>query len=96
MACRTFLQVAETASQDKEVLGHYRECGPNTNKCGYHHLLFGSHLQHDMHLERSTYEVLQILIISLTDKTPLQELFKKTNFIDVKDQLNPLIPGLFD
>jgi hypothetical protein len=49
-----------------------------------------------MHLERSTYEVLQILSISLTDKTPLQELFKKTNFNDVKDQFNPLIPGLFD
>jgi len=53
-------------------------------------------IQHDMQLERSTYEVLQILSISLTDKTPLQELFKKTNFNDVKDQFNPLIPGLFD
>ena len=53
-------------------------------------------IQHGMHLERSTYEVLQILSISLTDKTPLQELFKKTNFNDVKDQFNPLIPGLFD
>ena len=53
-------------------------------------------VQHDMQLERSTYEVLQILSISLTDKTPLQELFKKTNFNDVKDQFNPLIPGLFD
>lgn len=36
-------------------------------------------IQHDMHLERSTYEVLQILGISLTDKTPLKELFEKTN-----------------
>lgn len=53
-------------------------------------------VQHNMYLERSTYEVLQILSISLTDKTPLQELFKKTNFNDVKDQFNPLIPGLFD
>lgn len=53
-------------------------------------------IQHDMQLERSTYEVLQILSISFTDKTPLQELFKKTNFDDVKDQFNPLIPGLFD
>ena len=53
-------------------------------------------VQHDMHLERSTYEVLQILSISLTDKTPLRELFKKTNFNDVKEQLGPLIPGLFD
>ena len=53
-------------------------------------------IQHDMHLERSTYEVLQILGISLTDKTPLKELFEKTKFNDVKEQFSPLIPGLFD
>ena len=41
-------------------------------------------VQHDMRLERSTYEVLQILSISLTDKTPLKELFEKTKFNDVK------------
>ena len=39
----SFLQMAETASQNKEILGHYRECSPDTNKCGNHHLLFGSH-----------------------------------------------------
>lgn len=50
-------------------------------------------IQHDLHLSRSTYEVLQILSISLTDKTPLQELFNKTNFNDVKEQLNPLFLG---
>lgn len=53
-------------------------------------------VQHDMRLERSTYEVLQILSISLTDKTPLKELFEKTKFNDVKEQSGPLIPGLFD
>lgn len=53
-------------------------------------------VQHDMRLERSTYEVLQILSISLTDKTPLKELFEKTKFNDVKEQFDPLIPGLFD
>jgi len=51
---------------------------------------------HEMRLERSTYEVLQILSISLTDKTHLRDLFDKTNFNDVKDQFGPLIPGLFD
>lgn len=50
--------------------------------------------QHDMQLDRSTYEVLQILSISLTDKTHLRDLFDKTNFNDVKEQLDPLIPGL--
>ena len=53
-------------------------------------------LQHDMQLKRSTYEVLQILSMSLTDKTPLRELFDKTYSNDVKEQSSPLIPGLFD
>ena len=44
----------------------------------------------------STYEVLQILSMSLTDKTPLRELFDKAYSNDVKEQLGPLIPGLFD
>ena len=53
-------------------------------------------VQHDMKLKRSTYEVLQILSISLTDKTTLRELFDKTYSNDVKEQFGPLIPGLFD
>ena len=53
-------------------------------------------VQHDMLLKRSTYEVLQILSISLTDKTPLRELFDKTYSNDVKELFGPLIPGLFD
>ena len=39
---------------------------------------------------------LQMICISLTDKTHLRDLFDKTNFNDVKDQFGPLIPGLFD
>ena len=50
-------------------------------------------VQHNMQLKRSTYEVLQILSISLTDKTPLRELFDKTYFNDVKEQLSPLFWG---
>ena len=53
-------------------------------------------VQHDMKLKHSTYAVLQILSISLTDKTHLRDLFDKTNFNDVKDLNDPLIPGLFD
>ena len=34
----------------------------------------------DMQLDRSTYEVLQILSISLTDKTHLRDLFERTKF----------------
>ena len=53
-------------------------------------------VHHDMKLERSTYEILQILSISLTDKTHLIYLFDKTKFKDVKELDYPLIPGLFD
>ena len=42
-------------------------------------------VQHNMQLKRSSYEVLQILSISLTDKTTLRDLFEKTNFNDVKE-----------
>ena len=42
-----------------------------------------------MKLERSTYEVLQILSISLTDKTHLKDLFDKTKFQYDKDHFGP-------
>ena len=42
-------------------------------------------VQHGMKLERSIYEVLQILGISLTDKTHLRDLFDKKNINDAKD-----------
>ena len=42
-------------------------------------------MQHKMKLIRSTFEILQILNLSLTDTTPLVDLLNKTNFQDVKD-----------
>lgn len=48
-------------------------------------------MQHRMKLNRSTYEILQILNLSLTDTTPLVDLLNKTNFQDVKDQQLSLI-----
>ena len=53
-------------------------------------------VQHDMQLERSIYEVLQILSISLTDKTHLVDLFDKSNIGQVKDLTTPEGPSLFD
>lgn len=52
-------------------------------------------VQHDMKLERSIYEILQILGISLTDKTHIRDLFDKTNIIDVKDIYGSSEPNLF-
>ena len=53
-------------------------------------------VQHDMKLERSIYEVLQILGISLTDKTHLSDLFDKSNFKNVKDRYDSSEPNLFN
>ena len=53
-------------------------------------------VQKDMKLDRSTYEVLQILSISLTDKTHLRDLFDKTKFQNVKDRFRLNEPNLFN
>ena len=53
-------------------------------------------VQHDMKLDRSTYEVLQILSISLTDKTNLRELFSKTKFQYDKERTDHNGPNLFN
>ena len=53
-------------------------------------------VQHDMRLERSTYEVLQILSMSLTDTTHLRDLFDKTIFKNDKDRSGSSEPNLFN
>lgn len=52
-------------------------------------------VQKDMQLDRSTYEVLQILSISLTDKTHLRDLFNKTKFQNDKERFRLNEPSLF-
>lgn len=53
-------------------------------------------VQHEMKVGRSTYEVLQILSISLTDKTNLRELFSKTKFQYDKERNSLNGPNLFN
>jgi len=53
-------------------------------------------VQKDMKPDRSTYEVLQILSISLTDKTHLRDLFDKTKFQNDKERFRLNEPNLFD
>ena len=53
-------------------------------------------VQHDMQLERNIYEVLQILGISLTDKTHLRALFNKSNIKNVNDLYGFREPNLFN
>ena len=53
-------------------------------------------IQKDMQLDRSTYEVLQILSISLTDKIFLRDLFSKTKFQNDKELFRLNEPSLFN
>lgn len=43
-------------------------------------------IQHDMHVQMSTYEVLQILGISLLDNSDLRDLLNQANLQNVKEQ----------
>lgn len=58
--------------------------------------LLVSIVKHDMQLDRSIYEILQILSISLTDKTHLKDLFDKTKFQYDKELLGFNEPVLFN
>ena len=53
-------------------------------------------VHHQMKLDRTIYETLQILGISLTDTTPLQDLFNKSNFSIDKEHYGFNEPTLFD
>lgn len=41
---------------------------------------------YDLKIDRSTYEILQVLGISLLDKTPVKELFTNIEYKDIKEQ----------
>ena len=53
-------------------------------------------VRNELKLERSTYELLQILSISLTDKTPMRELFEKQEIEASDVPVTPFLPGFFD
>lgn len=51
---------------------------------------------HDLKIQRSTYEILQVLGISLLDKTPVKELFTNTDYNNFKElEYNQLKISLF-
>ena len=53
-------------------------------------------IKHNMKLERSVYEILQIIGISLTDKTHLRDLFDKSNINNVNERFGSSEPSLFN
>lgn len=53
-------------------------------------------IRHNLQPDRSVYEILQILSISLTDKTLLRDLFDKSNFNNFKEPFDSSEPNLFN
>ena len=53
-------------------------------------------VQKKMGITRSIYEILQIVSISLTDTTPLKDLFGKPNCNNVNERFGSTEPSLFD
>ena len=53
-------------------------------------------VKHDMKLERSVYEILQIVGISLTDKSNLRDLFDKSNINNINERFGSSEPSLFN
>lgn len=53
-------------------------------------------IKHRMKIERSVYEILQIIGISLTDKTHLKDLFDKSNINNVNERFGSSEPTLFN
>lgn len=45
-------------------------------------------LGHDLKIARSTNEILQVLGMSLLDKTPVKELFTNIDYNDVKEHIH--------
>lgn len=52
-------------------------------------------MQHEMKLDKSTYEIQQILGISLRDKIPLRDFFCKIKINDIKKQSSLNVANLF-
>jgi len=51
---------------------------------------------HDLKIERSTYEILQVLGIAPLDKTPVNELFNNVDYNNIKEhEYNQLKISLF-
>jgi hypothetical protein len=55
-----------------------------------------ANVRHNLGPERSIYETLQILGISLTDKTSLRDLFDKSNINYLKEPDGSIEPNLFN
>ncbi len=71
----------KTASKDKILLGYNHKCCKDTALLCNYNLLLGNKLK----VDRSIYEILQILSFSLFDKSPVNEMLNKSDCKNVKE-----------
>ena len=80
MADRAFLQVDQATSEDKKVLGYVQNAVRIQIYSAITAYCMIAIVQKKMNIERSIYEMLQIVSISLTDTNNLKDLFAKPNY----------------
>ena len=74
------LQIFKAASSSKILLGELWECSQNSNRCGYHYLLFGAIIESELKLNRDIYEVMRILGSSMLVKDNIKDLFSHAEY----------------
>jgi hypothetical protein len=86
----------QAASKNQEVLGYIRKRRPRPNILYHNYLLPCGYNAARYKLERSVYEFLQILGISLTGNAWHRDLFDKKNINDVNVLYGSSEPNLFN
>jgi hypothetical protein len=81
MAGRAVFQMDQATLENQVILGYYRKHRQDTKSSHCLVAIIGA----DLKIERSTYEILQVVDISLLDKTPVNELFTNTDCKNSKD-----------
>ena len=92
----TVLQVGEAALEDQEVLGRLRKRSPHPDLYSDHLLLPGCHCPSQDETQNIRLQHTPNIGISLTDTTPLEDLFNKSNLNIDKEFDGFYEPTLFD
>ena len=88
--------MSEAASEDQGILGRLRKRSPHPELHRNISYCLVAIVHHKMKLTISVYNTLQVLGISLTDTTPLEDLFNKSN-LNIDKELDGFYePTLFD
>ena len=91
MVGRVILQMAQAAPWNKKILRHMANAVRIQISVAIITYCLVAIVQHDMQLKRSTYEFLQILSISLTDKTHICDRSIRVNLMMSKNSIFPFL-----